>query len=164
MKHIHLLQIKRHTQGEAKIIHFSLPGLLEAVQILALNSETRILFLLFEGPKLIVDQQFSINELRIILPILESFPHYSPYEVLLAYLVSDAVTANSIARCRENLQKAQTLGTWQQELRPLRRGLSSLRQKLHPFDLEISNIRERGCSLTSWTSYQGGTVKSGTQG
>ncbi|HLZ80932.1 MAG TPA: hypothetical protein VKP04_04815, partial [Ktedonobacteraceae bacterium] len=121
--------------------------------ILALNPDTRTLSLLIEGPQLIMDQQFSYNEMRVLLPILESFPHYSPYEVLLAYLASDVVTAASIARCRKLLQEAQKLGTWHQELRCLRRTLSSLRQKLHAFDLEISNIRERGCSLTSLTSH-----------
>src|SRR6266496_1083505 len=57
------------------------------------------------------------------------------------------VTETSIARCYQRLQEAQDNGTWQQELRPIRRALSSLRTKLRQFDLEISNIRERGCSL-----------------
>jgi hypothetical protein len=153
MKQIHLIPIKPQKQGETKIIHFSLPGLLTTGYILALNPETRTLSLLTEGPQLIMDQQFSFNEMRVLLPILESFPHYSPYEVLLAYLASDVVTATSIARCRKLLQEAQNLGTWHQELRCLRRALSSLRQKLHAFNLEISNIRERGCSLTSLTAH-----------
>jgi hypothetical protein len=35
-----------------------------------------------------IEQQFSVNEMRVISPILEAFPHYSPYEVLLAHLSS----------------------------------------------------------------------------
>ncbi len=154
MKHVHFTQIKRQPQEETRVLHFTLPGLLSTNHILALNLETRTLSLLSAGPQLIMDQRFSANEIRVILPMLESFPHYSPYEVLLAYMESNTVTATSIARCRERLQEAQNLGTWQQELRPLRRTLSSLRQKLHALNLEISNIRERGCSLTSMTAHQ----------
>ena len=99
-----------------------------------------------------MQQQFSDNEMRLIVPILESYPHYCPYEVLLSHISSDTVTAATIARCRQRLEEAQKRGRWQQELRPVRRALSSLRNKLHCFDLEVSNIRERGCSLTSLAS------------
>jgi hypothetical protein len=154
VKQVRLMKIKRHKQDEARILHFTLPGLLPADHILALNLETRTLSLLSGGPQLVTDQRFSVNEMRVILPILESFPHYSTYEELLAYLESDVVTATSMARSRERLREAQNLGTWKQELRPLRRTLSSLRQKLRPLNLEISNIRERGCSLTSLIVHQ----------
>lgn len=142
-----------HTQGDNHrlrgISHFSLPDLLADGRILALNVDTHTLLLLSDGPRLVLDEQLSANEVRILLPLLESFPHYSPYEVLLSSLESESVTGAGLARCRQRLQEAQTLGTWPQELRPLRRALSSLRQKLHPFALEISTIREQGYSLTS---------------
>ncbi len=142
-----------HTQGDKyrqrSVSHFSLPGLLADGRILALNVDTHSLLLLSDGPRLVLDEQLSANEMRILLPMLEAFPHYSPYEVLLSSLESESVTVAGIARCRQRLQEAQTLGTWPQELRPLRRALSSLRQKLYPFALEISTIREQGCSLTS---------------
>ncbi len=35
-----------------------------------------------------------------------------------------------------------------EELKPIRRAISSLRGKLYAFHLEISIVRERGCSLT----------------
>ena len=145
-------RLKRPGEVETTISYFSLPGLLPAGQTLAFNLETRTLSLLAEGPLIIVEQQFSANEMHILLPILESFPHYSSYEVLLAHISSNIVTASSIARCRQRLQEAQIRGAWQQELRPIRRALSPLRKKLHRFGLEVSNIRERGCSLTSLTS------------
>jgi len=137
---------------QTKIIHLSLPGLLSTDQTLALNLETRTLSLLSDGPTLIMEQQFSVNEMSVLVPILESFPHYCPYEVLLSHISSPTVTSASIARWRQRLQEAQNGGTWKQELRSIRRALSSLRSKLHRFDLEISNVRERGCSLTSLTS------------
>jgi hypothetical protein len=143
------LQIKTKREVERNNLHFSLPGLLSSNQKLALNLETRTLSLLADGPQLILVQQFTASELRIILPILESFPHYCPYEVMLSHLLSSNVTMSNIARWQQILKEAQLLGTWQQELRPLRRALTSLRIKLHAFNLEISNIRERGCSLTN---------------
>ena len=136
-------------RGGDQITHFSLPDLLSPGQTLALNMGTRTLSLLSEGPALIMNQQFSTNEMSMLVPLLESFPYYSPYEVLLAHISSNIVTPASIARCRQRLQEAQNRGTWSQELRSIRRALSSLRSKLHLFDLEISNVRELGCSLTN---------------
>src|SRR5215472_9958714 len=127
------IHIKRHTEGETKISHFSLPGLLPAGHTLALHLGTRTLSLLADGPALMMQQPFSTNEMSLILPILEAFPHYCPYEVLLAHISSNVVTGASIVRCRQRLQEAQSRGTRQQELRPIRRALSPLRNKLHCF-------------------------------
>jgi hypothetical protein len=149
MQKTQLAQVKRNKEVEPKISYFSLEGLLPPGQKLALNLPTRTLSLLSDGPELITVQQFSDNEISVIVPILESFPHYCPYEVLLAHISSSIVTEASIARCRQRLHEAQNRGTWQQELRPIRRALSSVRNKLQYFDLEIPNIREKGCSLTS---------------
>jgi hypothetical protein len=149
------IHIKRHQEVEAKISHFSLTGLLPPGHTLAVNLDTRTLSLLADGPQLIMVQQLSFNEMHVFIPILESFPHYCPYEVLLAHISSNTVTAASIDRCRQRLQEGQMRGTWQQELRPIRRALSPLRNKLCCFGLEISNIRERGCNLTSLTETSG---------
>ena len=145
-------QLTRIKPGEAEvqISHFTLAGLLPEGQVLALSKATRTLSLLEEG-QLKADQQFSVNEMRILLPILPAFPHYCPYEVLLAHIASQNVSDHAIHLCRQRLYDARDQGSWQQELRPIRRALSSLRSKLHCFGLEISNIRERGCSLTSLT-------------
>lgn len=152
MQKTQLVQIKRNKEVETNISYFSLEGLLPPGHMLALDLPTRTLSLLSEGPELIMVQQFSDNEMRVVVPILESFPHYCPYEVLLAHMSSSIVTEASVTRCRQRLYEAQNRGTWQQELRPIRRALSSVRNKLHSFNLEISNIREKGCSLTSLTS------------
>lgn len=134
---------------EIHILHLALQGLLSEGQLLVINQQTRTLSLLSDTPQIIIEQLFSENEMRMIVPILESYPHYCPYEVLLAHLSSNVVTLATIERCRLRLQEAQSRGAWQQELRPIRRALSSLRSKLHSFNLEISNVRERGLSLTS---------------
>jgi len=135
------------TRRETKILHFSLPDLFPGNSKLALSLETRTLSLISDGPQLIVEEQLSVNEMRMLVPILTSFPHYCPYEVLLCYMFSKVVTDTAIARCRQQLHEAQSQGTWLQELRPIRRAISSLRAKLSSFSLGISNIREGGCSL-----------------
>ena len=136
-------------EEKTSILHISLQGLNVPGLMFALNLKTRTLSLLSEGPLLLMEQQLSVNEMHMLIPMLELFPHYCPYEVLLAHISSQTVNSASIERCRCVLQEAQSRGTWRQELRPIRRALSSLRTKLHFFGLEVSNIRERGCSLTS---------------
>jgi hypothetical protein len=140
------IQIKRHKEA-TNISHSSPEGLLPINQTLVINLETRTVSLLSDGPTLIVEQQLSINELHLLVPMLDSFPHYCPYEVLLSHLTTKVVTAASIEFCRQRLREAQDCGRWEQELRPVRRALSSLRNKLYRLDLGISNIRERGCGL-----------------
>jgi hypothetical protein len=139
-------------EGKTNISHVFLPDLLSSGQTLALNLETRTLSLLTDGPLLILERQFSANEIRVFVPIVETYPHYCPYEVLLAHLYSKSVSTATVAHCRQRLQEAEARGIRQQELRPIRRALSSLRTKLRYFDLGISNVREMGCSLISLKS------------
>ncbi len=152
MQKTHPIHLKQDKSAKVIVSHFSLSGLLPAGQTLALNTEVRTLSLLYDGPVLVIEHRFSVNEMSILVPILESFPNYCPHEVLLSHISSDTVTTSSVARWRQRLQEAQDHGAWQQELRPLRRALSSLRNKLHRFDLEISNVRERGYGLTGLRS------------
>ena len=152
MLRTHDMYIKQLNERERKISHFSPSGLLPTSQTLAINLETRTISLLSEGPTLIVEQQLSANEVHLLMPMLDFFPHYCPYEVFLSYLSTKVVTEASIERCRQRLQEAQACGNWQQELRPVRRALSSLRNKLKRLGLGISNVRERGCNLISLTA------------
>jgi hypothetical protein len=152
MQMTYSMALTRAKEEETSILHISLQGLLHSGLTFALNLKTRTLSLLSDGPLLLMEQQLSVNEMHMLIPTLESFPHYCPYEVLLAHISGQTVNSASIERCRYVLQEAQSRGTWQQELRPIRRALSSLRTKLHFFGLEVSNIRERGCSLTSLTT------------
>jgi len=143
---------RRATEEKIHILHISLQGLQPSGETFALNLETRTLSLLSDGPLLLVEQQLSVNEMHMLIPMLELFPHYCPYEILLAHMCGKTVDSASIERARMFLQEAHDRGMWQQELRPIRRALSSLRTKLHHFGLEVSNVRERGCSLTSLTT------------
>ena len=149
MQKISLSSNNPHVTSELRIIHFPLPGLLQEGHMVALGIETRTISLLVEGPLILNQVQLSDTEKLLIKAIFETFPNYCPYEVLLASVMSPTVTQATVARCRLRLQEAQNSGTWIQELRPIRRALSSLRGKLHEFNLEISTIRERGCNVTS---------------
>jgi hypothetical protein len=139
-------------EPEGSIVHYSLPNLVQGSHRLILHKERRTLSLICEtdgGPGLLQQEILSDNELQIIVPILNVFPHYCPYEVLLASIISRTTIQSTITNWRLRLLEAHHKGTWQQEIRPVRRTLSSLRRKLYSFGLEISTIREKGCSITS---------------
>ena len=157
MQKTYSTRLKQREAVETKISHLSLSDLLPPDRRLVLNLGTRTLSLLTDGPALMMEQQFSGNEMRMLVPLLESYPYYCPYEVLLAHISSNVVTEASIAHCRQRLQEALSRGLWQQELRSIRRAVSSLRSKLDHFDLGISNVRERGCSLISLASHRPST-------
>lgn len=140
--------LTRNIDETKQVLHFHLPELMPEAQKFALNLEIRTLSLLTDGPQLIAEQQLSIGELRMIVPIFEFFPYYCPYEVLFAYLTSDVITPTIIDHCQKYLQEAQSHGNWQQELRPVRRAISTLRSKLDCFQLRISTVRDLGYALT----------------
>lgn len=139
-------------EPETSIVYFSLPHLVQGSHRLILHKELRTLSLISEddkGPNLIQQKILSDNELQVIVPILNVFPHYCPYEVLLASIYARTTLESIVTDWRYRLLEAHSNGTWQQEIRPLRRALTSLRRKLYSFGLEISTIREKGCSITS---------------
>ena len=139
-------------ESEDSIVHFPLPNLVQGSHKLILHKERRTLSLICDGtdgPNLVQQEILSDNELQIIIPILSVFPHYCPYEVLLASVISRSTMESTVTNWRIRLQEAHYKGTWQQEIRPLRRALSPLRRKLYSFGLGISTLREKGCSVTS---------------
>jgi hypothetical protein len=143
-------------EPEDPIVYFSLPSLVQRSHRLIVHKELRTLSLISDdsnGPNLVQQEILSDNELQTIIPILNVFPHYCPYEVLLASIISRTTVESIVGDWRFRLLEAHDKGTWQQEIRPLRRALSSLRRKLYSFGLEISTIREKGCSLTSTVPY-----------
>ena len=134
------------------IIHFEMPGLLPEDQTLALNTKLGTLALLTNNPTtshptLLAEQQFSSSEMSVLIPLLQSHPHYCPYEVLLASFNCGNTTDASIERFRLRLQEAQFAGVWDYEMRPVRNILSRTRFKLRDFGIEISSILETGYIL-----------------
>src|ERR1700737_848357 len=140
-----------------EVLHFSLQGLLPAGHTLALNTVLGTLSHLIckqDRPHMLLEQQFTTSEICVLMPLLEAYPYYCPYEVLLASFNSGRVTETTIARCRQRLQEAQEAGVWDQEMRPVRNVLSRTRLKMHTFEVDIFSILETGYVLMPRSRYR----------
>ena len=138
------------TQDADIIRYFTLQGALQEGQTLVLNTALGTLSLLSNGdtmPRLLIQQQFTASELSLLIPLLEQFPHYCPYEVMFASFYNGIITEDTIERCRIQLQEALEAGCWDQQLRPVRNVLSRIRFKLRGFSLDIISILETGYIL-----------------
>jgi hypothetical protein len=137
-------------QPEHEIRHFPLPDLLPEGYTFALNIPLGTLSLLShsdDGPTLWMEQQFTNSEVCVLLPLLQLYPHYCPYEVMLAHFNSRNVDEQNIVKSRNRLQEAQELGFWEYEMRPVRNVLSRTRLKIQVFNIDIISILETGYVL-----------------
>ena len=77
--------------------------------------------------RLIAQQRLTPNEWGILLALMSVYPHYTPYETLLA-----VTTSLSVAQCRRELQAAQRKGTkyFKCTFRPAARVIAGVRTKL----------------------------------
>jgi hypothetical protein len=137
---------------DGEISHFSLEGLLPSEWTLALHVSLGTLSLIADEPGkshpcLLAEQQFTTSELGVLMPLLRSYPHYCPYEVMLASFNHGHVSDSTVERCRQRLYEAQLAGVWDQEMRPVRNVLSRTRLKVRSFGIEISSILETGYVL-----------------
>jgi hypothetical protein len=135
-----------------KILHFSLQNALPSGHSLALNLAFGTLsYLVCEDsstPRLVRQEQFTHTEMSVLLPLLELFPYYCPYEVLYASFYGDGkVNDDSIADARRHLEEAQEDGIWDQEMRAVRCALSRARLKVRSFGIDISSILATGYIL-----------------
>jgi hypothetical protein len=134
------------------IHYFSLHEALPPGRILAVHRTVGTLSYLAivgEGtlPRLLTQQRLTQSEMLLLLPLLESFPYYCPYEVLYAHFYHRSVTDGVIACCRSSLQKAREEGIWDREIRSVRNMASRLRSKLRPFGLELRALLDAGYLL-----------------
>ena len=137
-------------ESNEEILHFSLQGLLPVGHSLALNTSIGTLSHLVckqDRPHMLTEQQFTTSELGVLMPLLRSYPHYCPYEVMLASFNHGHVSDSTVERCRQRLYEAQLAGVWDQEMRPVRNVLSRTRLKVRSFGIEISSILETGYVL-----------------
>ena len=133
-----------------EMLYFAPEGLLPAGHTLVLNRKLGTLSYLSKGtdrPRLVMQQQFTSSELSLLLPLLELYPDYCPYEVMFASFYNGTITEETVELCRQRLYDALDIGTWDQQLRPLRNVLSRTRMKLRPFGIDISSILETGYIL-----------------
>ena len=115
---------------------------------LELSEQLRIINLLHTTsyPQIVAQQQFTKNEWSILKILLEYYPNYVSYHILLAGITSLSPTA-SYERLQDMQKKGGTV--LRQELKPVYRVLSILRLKLgrlSPY-IKISLIREIGYAL-----------------
>ena len=139
-------------QNGEDILHYTLEALLPAGHTLATNVLLGTVSLIAQDaawpyPRLVTQQQFTMSELSLLLPLLDSHPHYCPYEVLLASFDHRMITEATIERCRHRLQEAEDEGLWDYTMRPIRNVLSRTRLKMHSFRVEINSILETGYVL-----------------
>jgi len=135
---------------DVEILHFSLQDALPPGHILALNTKFGTLsYLSYDGDRLlmIMQEQFTSTEMSVLLPLLEMFPYYCPYEVLYASFYNGRVTDEAVARSRDHLDQAIEDGLWDPEMRPIRDALSRTRLKLRHFGIDISSILATGYIL-----------------
>ena len=141
--------ISKSRDGET-VRYFALDGTLPAGQILVLNTQFATLSLISNGeerPQLLAQQQFTASELSLLLPLLELYPHYCPYEVMFASFYNGVVSDETVERCRLQLQDALQAGVWDQQMRPMRNVLSRVRFKVRSFGIDIISILETGYVL-----------------
>lgn len=140
----------RFKQDNDKIFHFSLQDSLPAGHLLALNVSLGTLSYIIsesDAPRLVMQQQFTNNEMSVLLPLLELFPYYCPYEVMFASFYNGNTAEATVLRCRRRLQEALEAGILDQEMRPVRNVLSRTRIKMRDFGIDISSILETGYIL-----------------
>ena len=125
----------RHQQA---LLHLALDGLLQAQQILVVNPSIRTATLLSHAPdgeaQVIAQQHFSPNGMLVLVPLLQSYPYYCPYEVLLASLFS-----LSLDEARRQLQDIRDIA-----IRSVRRAIGSLIAGLRALGLQVRSIRNAG--------------------
>src|SRR5260370_39805493 len=98
-------------------MHFALDGLLPDGHMLALNLSLGTLSLIANSPThlypdLLAEQQFTTTELCVLLPLLKAYPHYCPYEVLLASFNHGNVNEASVDRSWEGWHEARVEESW----------------------------------------------------
>jgi hypothetical protein len=138
------------TDSEPSVLHFSLQGALPSGHIVALYRPLGTLsYLVTDGdqPRLVAQQQFTGSEMSLLLPLLDAYPYYCPYEVLFAHFYHTRVTEQIIEHCRDRLQQAQEEDTWDMEIRSMRNMLSRVRIKVRTLGMEISSLLETGYLL-----------------
>ncbi len=100
-----------------------------------------------EGPRQVMKQQFTTSELSLLVPLLESYPYFCPYELMFASFYNGEVTDELLEQCRRRLQVALEGDNWDVVMRPIRNVLSRIRFKLRPFGIDISSLLETGYLL-----------------
>src|SRR6266705_51380 len=133
---------------DPELRYLSLDGLLPEAHRLALQPDLGLVARLYvDGkgvPCLQHVQCFTPIETVLVLALLEQYPNYCHYEVLLAHFTSTHVSERVIERMREQAYEARENGAWDALMRPMRNVLSRIRLKLRPFGIKVASLVEVG--------------------
>ncbi|GHO82338.1 hypothetical protein [Dictyobacter formicarum] len=144
---VRLKRKERSLSGPNEMMSFRLTGLLESDHVLIFNPQLGTFSVLAPGPDLLEEQQFTVSELCLLIPLLQSYPYYCPYEQLLASYAGGQATVQDIDRSRRRLHKAQQEGRWDECVRPMRGALSRARLKMRSFGIDVVAVTETGYML-----------------
>jgi DNA-binding winged helix-turn-helix (wHTH) protein len=145
-------QIKQYEKKQ-QFRFYSLPNLLPEGHVLVLNTHPYSLstFVLTqlsaEVHGLVAQEVLTELEMYVLIALLESYPQYSPYEVLRA-----AITDEVVSHARVTVHRAVEHKTLNRSMKPIRNILSRCRAKLHAFGIDIRSIHAEGYILTSLKS------------
>jgi hypothetical protein len=138
-------EANRYQDPQEGLLHFPLEGLLPANQTLVLNLSMRTATLFSAPPdgeaQVLSQQRFTPNGMRVLLPLLEAYPRYCPYDVLVASLLS-----LTLAQARQMLQDSREIA-----MRPVRRAISGIMDRLHSLGLSVRSLRKAGYVLEALT-------------
>ncbi len=137
---------------------FVLEGLFPLLHAFVLNSTLGTLLHLSMQPDtphpvLLAEQQFTEQEISLVVPLLTNYPEFAPMEELYTSFCYgyDGMNEQRIDQAREHIHEALEAGVWEQELRPLRNVMSRARIKLRHLGLDAVNLLETGYLLMANT-------------
>jgi len=137
MTHYDATPADKGTPAEEAIL-LALPDLLPKNHTLYLNPSLRTVILHNDAPDavkpVVTEHIFPPNAMRILITLLQAYPKYCPYEVLLVQLYPI-----SVAEGRRQLQESRETA-----MRPLRRAVSTITAGLQPFGLRVRSVHGVG--------------------
>ncbi len=89
------------------------------------------------GARIVTQEQFSPNGMRVLLSLLQAYPNYCPYEALLTSLFPISIEA-----ARKQLREE-----WEVSIRPVRAAIASMVAGLRSFGLRVYSLRGLGYIL-----------------
>ena len=87
--------------------------------------------------QVLTQQRFTPNGMRVLVPLLQAYPRYCPYDVLIASLFS-----LSLSQARQ-----QSHDAWEIAMRPVRRAISGIMNGLRALGLSVRSLRGAGYML-----------------
>ena len=133
---------------EQAIRQFVLPRILPDGHCVALHQDQGVGILVHlscdaQGPHLLGTCLFTPSEVSVLSPLLEHYPYFCPYAVLVASFYGSTEKA-AIAHAHAQLEQARESGTWDSQLRPVRNVLSRARLRLNRLGITILSLFETG--------------------